>query len=182
MTETTRNPADNPEQKRQGIPLPAWLGRPGAVYLIRLAVTALVVWITLAFVIGVHLCHSQAGSPMIRDGDLCVTYRLSAPARGDVAVYRHGGEVFFGRVFGLANEKVTITAAAVMVDGFGIPDSDGYQTGQPEGQAFVCTVPQDCVFVLNDCRTDLSDSRTWGAIPLKDCEGSVIFLMRHRGF
>jgi signal peptidase I len=37
------------------------------------------------------------------------------------------------------------------------------------------------VFVLNEYRSDLSDSRTFGGIPLEEIQGTVVFTMRMRG-
>ena len=48
--------------------------------------------------------------------------------------------------------------------------------------AFPMTVPDGSVFVLSDNLSDINDSRTIGAIPLADCHGSVVFMMRRRGF
>ncbi|MGB4091828.1 MAG: S26 family signal peptidase [Ruminococcus flavefaciens] len=42
-------------------------------------------------------------------------------------------------------------------------------------------VPENCVFVLNDFRSDISDSRTCGGVPLEDVEGAGVFTMRMRG-
>jgi signal peptidase I len=52
-----------------------------------------------------------------------------------------------------------------------------------EGSAvsFPYKVPDNCVFVLNEYRSDLSDSRTFGGIPLEKIQGTVVFTMRMRG-
>ena len=62
MSEKTDKPAISPELRQKNtfrIHLPAWLGRPGAEFLIRTAATALAFWVVFTFVIGVHICHSQ---------------------------------------------------------------------------------------------------------------------------
>jgi signal peptidase I, bacterial type len=181
-TDQSQVSASSSGKKKPMIKLPEWLGKPGVEFLARVSATALVFWMILSFVIGVHICHVQSGQPMIKDGDLYVTFRLSSPARGDVVVYRHDGTISFGRVYALSGERVQITPQAVLADGFRQPDSEGYDTGLPDGSSFECTVPQDCVFVLNDNRDDLSDSRILGGIPLTECEGTVILLIRRRGF
>ena len=68
------------------------------------------------------------------------------------------------------------------VNDYGISENAVYPTS-PEGSAisYPYQVPENCVFVLNDFRSDLSDSRTYGGIPLEDVEGAVVFTMRMRG-
>ena len=57
VKEKTELPADPLQKRQRRIHLPVWLGRPGAEFLVRIAVTALAVWLLLTFVIGVHICH-----------------------------------------------------------------------------------------------------------------------------
>ena len=118
-TDQSQVSASSSGKKKPMINLPEWLGKPGVEFLVRVSATALVFWLILSFVIGVHICHA---------------------------------------------------------------DSEGYDTGLPNGSSFECTVPQDCVFVLNDNPNDLSDSRLLGGIPLTECERTVILLIRRRGF
>ena len=43
------------------------------------------------------------------------------------------------------------------------------------------TVPEGCLFLLNDCRTQGEDSRHFGGVPEKNVAGKVITLLRRRG-
>ena len=43
---------------------------------VRLGITALVIVLTLTFVLGVYVDHNNSSYPMIKDGDLCLTYKL----------------------------------------------------------------------------------------------------------
>lgn len=43
-------------------------------------------------------------------------------------------------------------------------------------------VPENSVFILNDFRNDTNDSRSFGAVPLKDVDGPILLSMRRRGF
>ena len=47
-----------------------------AEFFIKVAITALVVIILCTFVIGIHVNHSNSNYPMIKDGDLCVTFKI----------------------------------------------------------------------------------------------------------
>lgn len=150
-------------------------------FFIKVAVTVLVLCIVLTFIAGIHTCHTNSAYPTIRDGDLCVTYRLAELKQGTMIVYKHDGEVRFGRVIAFGSDKVEIKNDMVLVNDFGIYENVVYPTSA-EGSAvsYPYQVPENCVFVLNDHRSDISDSRTYGGIPLEDVEGAVVFTMRMR--
>lgn len=149
---------------------------------IKLAVTAFAVWAILTFVAGIYVNHTNSSYPMIKDGDLCLTYKIGEPQQGDVIAFGHGKDTKFGRVIARSGDKVEIMDDYIMVNGYGIFEQTVYPT-TAEGSAieYPYTVPKDSVFVLNDFRSDVSDSRTLGAISLSDCKGKVIFIMRRRG-
>lgn len=173
MTASERAPA--PKKKRSA-------KKQAAVFFIKVGVTALAVWILLTFVAGVHVCHENNAYPAIRDGEFCMTYRLAEPKAGAMIVYRQNGKARFGRVIAVSGEKVTIFNDYITVDDYGISENAVYPTS-PEGSAisYPYIVPDKCVFVMNDFRSDISDSRTFGGIPLDDVEGAVVFTMRMRG-
>ncbi|MBO4523818.1 MAG: signal peptidase I [Ruminococcus sp.] len=151
-------------------------------FLVKLLLTVLVVWGLLTFVAGIHICHDNSAYPFIRDGDLCLTYRLSTLKQGSMIVYKQDGKTKFGRVIAMSGDKVEIFNDYIMVNDYGISENAVYPTS-PEGSSisYPYSVPDDCVFVLNDFRSDISDSRTYGGIPLEDVEGTVVFTMRMRG-
>ncbi len=146
-----------------------------------MGITALVLLVVFNFIAGVHVCHTYSAYPTIRDGDFCLTYRLAEPKQGTMIVYDHDGEVKFGRVIAFAGDMVSIANDYVTVNGYGLSEKVVYPTTQ-EGSAisYPYEVPDNCVFVLNDYRSDISDSRTYGGIPLEDTEGAVVFTMRMR--
>ncbi|MDO4864798.1 MAG: S26 family signal peptidase, partial [Ruminococcus sp.] len=60
---------------------------------------------------------------------------------------------------------------------------DAVYPTKPDGAKidFPYTTPDNCVFVLSDFRSNITDSRTYGGIPLDDVKGKVVFVMRRRG-
>ena len=46
---------------------------------------------------------------------------------------------------------------------------------------FPYTVPEGTVFVLNDYRDDIQDSRVYGSIPMKQTRGKIVLVLRRRG-
>ncbi len=151
-------------------------------FFIRLGITAAAVTLLLVFVAGVYVNHTNSAYPMIKDGDLCLTYKLAELAPGDAVAYEQSGEMRFGRVVALESDTVEIRDDCIFVNGRAVLEDTVFPT-TAEGSAisYPYKVPKDSVFVLNDFRSDNSDSRTLGGIKLEDCRGKVVFIMRRRG-
>ena len=152
-------------------------------FFIKLGLTGLAVFLLLYFVCGVYICHDNASYPMIKDGDLCLTYRLAEVQQGDAVAYRSAdGTVRFGRVIACAGDSVELMNDYVTVNGYGVFEDTFYPTA-PAGTklTYPYTVPEGCVFILNDYRSDISDSRSAGGIAVSDLRGKVAFIMRRRG-
>ena len=47
-------------------------------FFLKIAVTILVVWALLTWVVRIDVCHDNSAYPMIKDGDFCLTYRLES--------------------------------------------------------------------------------------------------------
>ena len=151
-------------------------------FFIKIFVTALLLWCIFKFIAGIFICHTNSAYPTIRDGEFCLTYRLAELKQGTMIIYRHGGEVKFGRVIAFGGDKVEIFQDSISVNDYGISENVLYPTS-PEGSAisFPYIIPDNCIFVMNDYRSDISDSRTFGGIPLDEVQGAVVFTMRMRG-
>ena len=160
----TGSPAPKPGKKRtaKGYALS---------FFIKLGITALVLFIVFRFIAGIHICHTNSAYPAVRDGDFCLTYRLAKLRQGTMIVYRQNGEVRFGRVIAFGGDKVEIFNDFIAVNDYGISENVVCPTS-PEGSAvsYPYYVPDNCVFVLNEYRSDISDSRTCGGIPLDDVQ------------
>lgn len=149
---------------------------------VKVVLTAAAVWFLCTFIIGIHINHSYSSYPMIKDGDLCITYRLSKLKEGDEIAYNHDGEIKFGRIAAEAGNAVEIKNGCVTVDGYGILEDVVYPTTEEGSKiTYPYTVPDSSLFVLNDFRSDVLDSRSFGAVSLDDVEGKVVFVMRRRG-
>lgn len=150
--------------------------------LIKAGLTCFVLWILLAYIIAINVCHDNSSYPMIKDGDFCLTYRLAELRQGDVISYTSDGRIRFGRVIAFGGDTVDIKNDGVEVNGIHIAENVVYPTDNKGNVIqFPYQVANDCVFVLNDYRSDLTDSREWGGISLSDIQGAVVFIMRRRG-
>ena len=151
--------------------------------ILKLAVVAAILWAALTFVFGVFRLNGNAMYPALKDGDLCVTYRLEAYRSDDVVAYRADGQIRFGRIVGMAGDTVDGDEQGLMVNGVHRSEEIFYPTQMLEtGLKLPYTLEEGECLVLNDYREDLGDSRTYGPIREDDLEGKVIFIFRRRGF
>lgn len=151
-------------------------------FLIKAVLTAAVVWLLCTFVIGIYVNHRNASYPMIKDGDLCITYRLGAFREGEEIAYEYEDEIRFGRIVAMPWDVVEIRNGTVTVNGYNVIEDVVYSTTSEGSQiTYPYTVPENSVFVLNDYRDDVSDSRSFGAVSLDDTKGKVVFIIRRRG-
>ena len=153
-----------------------------AELLIKIGIFVLLLWILLNFIVMVSVCHDNSSYPMIKDGDFCLTYRLAEIRQGDEITYIKDDKIKIGRAVAFGGDTVDIKNNSVSVNGLNIAENVVYPTNsQGSDIEFPYKIPEDCVFVLNDYRSDLSDSRKYGGISLSDVKGVVVFIMRRRG-
>ena len=137
----------------------------------------------MIFVVGIYINHSDSSYPMIKDGDLCITYKLGTILRDDEIAYQKDGKIRFGRVVGMPGDVVEITEENLTVNGYGVYENAVYPTTAEGAKIeFPYTVPADSYFVLNDYRSDATDSRMYGGIPKSETKGKIFLLLRRRGF
>ena len=172
--ETSESPKKAEKPKRS-----AW--KALVKFLIKLAVVALLFWIALTYVFGVFRLVGNGMYPMLKDGDLCITYRLDPYYSQDVVAYRVGEEIHFGRIVARVGDTVNGDSTGLVING-----------GHPTEEIFYATQMLDTnldlpvrlgegeFVILNDHREDLEDSRTYGVIREEDLEGKVVFLFRRR--
>lgn len=139
----------------------------------------------LTFVLGVSVCHENAMFPAVRDGDLCITYRLRQPAYGDIVSYVAGGQRRYGRVVGRPGDVINIDPTGGYTVNGNIPYETIYYDTRADVSSNVtypCTVREGELFLLNDMRDDMNDSRHYGPIPMSDTDGSLTLLVRRRSW
>lgn len=149
----------------------------------KIVTTIVGVWLLLTYVCGVYVNHNNSSYPMIKDGDLCITYKRSEVVKGDVVAYKKGAKICFGRIIAKEGEEVDIRDGVVLVNGYNVVEDTVYETSVEESKIkYPYIVPQGKVFILNDFRKEVTDSRVLGGISEKDLCGELIFLIRRRGF
>ena len=99
-----------------------------------------------------------------------VTREWGTPEHGEVAAFTdHTGEIYVRRVVALEGETVSIANGKLYVNGLA-KDEPYVKSGAANMQEI--TVPQGCVFVLGDDRSDASDGQ---AVDLRSILGVVRF-------
>ncbi len=153
--------------------------------LIKISVTAALVWAVFTFVLGLSVHYGNNMFPAVHDGDLLVTYRLQKPFINAAVLYKLNGETRVGRVIALEGSVVDIHEnGSLTVNGVTPAEEVFYATYQADGApiTFPYTVESGKVFILNDFRSDTNDSRSFGAVSVKDLKGPMLFTVRRRNF
>ena len=157
--------------------------------LVRVAVLALAVWLIMTQCFLICQNSGQDMFPAMKDGDLCVIFRTGLMkavgehfTAGDIVAYRIEGERHFGRVVAIPGDTLQIdTKGYVTVNGVTESGEILYPTYTRGDLLNITYVQSDTVYVLGDYRTQTTDSRDYGPIPLAQVEGKVISILRRRG-
>lgn len=154
-------------------------------FLLKLCAAAIIGWAILTFVLGIYVVHGNDMYPALRDGDLCITWRLSEPGYGDIVAYDCDGVRRFGRVVGMPGDVIDIDDSGSYTLNGGVPDETVYYETRKDPeitQFYPSTVGDQGVFLMNDYRDSTADSRRFGTIPLTFTDGSVAILLRRRSW
>ena len=122
--------------------------------------------------------------------DLSGDYDLSQTIKaGDTYLWetaKSGGTYNIGcRADAKEGSEVNITDNGTLTVNGVLPSEEVYYPTLPAEDSEVkypYTVEKGKVFILNDFRTDVSDSRTFGAVDAGEIQGPLLLTMRRRGF
>lgn len=152
---------------------------------LKIAIFLILLLIMFLFVFGIYRCDDNMMAPAFKDGDLAVYYRLqNVYQSSDIVVVEKNREMQIRRIVAVSGDSVEITADGLKVNGYLQQESGIYMETLPytEGISFPLTVGEDEYFVLGDNRTNAKDSRIYGTVSKEEIKGTVITLLRHRGF
>ena len=162
-------------------PMPEWLA-----LLCKIAALALLLFLTLTFVMGVHVQEGNRMYPFLMDGDLLITYKLEGYRVGDVVAYRHPetGKTEISRIVAMGDAIIQVTDyGELLVNGVSPAERVFYPTAPLEGEnvEYPYTMRRGGYFVLDDYRTEGDDSRRFGQLLQEDLLGKVVYVFRRRG-
>jgi len=119
--------------------------------------------------------------PTFENGEYLIvdqlSYRLSEPQRGDVAIFRYPNDpskFFIKRIIGLPGETVTVedTTVRISIPGESRPLTlEEPYVNDNEFGSVTQTLDLDEFFVMGDNRNISFDSRSWGALQKEDIVG-----------
>ena len=157
---------------------------PLAKLLIKIAVLVIIVVIVLTWILGLHRMTGNNMFPFVKDGDLCIVYKLDDYTTGDVVLYRNDeGKMKLGRIVAVGGQSVDFPKdGGYTVDGYQPSEEITYQTFGADGVKYPIDVDDDEAFIMNDFRSDTDDSRQFGGVKKSDMDGKLLFLIRRRGF
>lgn len=157
---------------------------PLAKLLIKIAILTIIVVIVLTWILGLHRMTGNNMFPFVKDGDLCIVYKLDDYTTGDVVLYRNDeGKMKLGRITAVGGQSVDFPQeGGYTVDGYQPSEEITYQTFGADGVKYPIDVGDDEVFIMNDFRSDTDDSRQSGGVKKSDIDGKLLFLIRRRGF
>jgi signal peptidase I len=143
-------------------------------------VAAVLLLVTVALAAEPFAIPSESMAPTLRPGDHVlvdkVSYRLRAPRRGELAVFRapDTGTVALKRIVAVAGDRVAIEDG-VLVVGRQRPAEPYVDHRRTDSVYFgPVVVAPSSVFVLGDNRGDSHDSRDFGAVPTRALIGRVL--------
>ena len=153
---------------------------------VQLLVRVLLVLLCGLFVFGVCFSvsrmHGTDMFPAFKDGDLLIGYRLMRNySKGDAVLFERDGEECVGRIAAFGGDIVEVNeTGAVYVNGTAQSGEIIYSTYPVKGIEYPYKVPPDSVFILCDYRTNCTDSRVYGAVPLQNVQAKILTILRRR--
>ena len=176
----SRAPAEKAGQARRK-PMPPWLA-----LLCKMAALALLLFLALTFVMGIHVQEGNRMYPFLMDGDLLITYKLEDYRVGDVVAYRHPetGKTEISRIVAIGDNIIQVTEyGELLINGVSPAERVFYPTAPLEGENVEdpYTLRRGGYFVLDDYRTEGDDSRRFGQLLQEELLGKVVYVFRRRG-
>ena len=146
------------------------------VEIIRFTIIALLIVIPIRiFVAQPFIVQGASMEPTFETGQYLIvdqlSYRLEAPARGDVIVFRYPKDpkkFFIKRIIGLPGETITIDRTTVSVTNSQNPNGfvldEPYIDSMNPDTLLTQELGENEYFVMGDNRDASSDSRVWGTL------------------
>lgn len=155
-------------------------------FFLKIMVIAAIIYVVLTYVMTFHRMAGNNMFPSVKDGDLCIFYKLDDCHLSDVVLYTdEHGKQHMGRVVAVGGQEVDFPEqGGYFVNEYQPTEEITYQTFREENSdvKYPLTVEDQCFFVMNDFRTDTEDSRVYGTIHSDQIDGKLIFVLRRRGF
>lgn len=155
-------------------------------FLMKICLWGVAFFVVLTYVIGFYRATGNSMFPSIKDGDLCILYKIEESHTNDIVLYKTSdGKERLGRIVAVGDQKVNFPEeGGYTVNDYQPAEEITYETyrAKKSDMKYPITLEKDEYFILNDYRSDTSDSREYGVVKKEDIEGKLIFILRRRGF
>ena len=145
-------------------------------------IAALIALVIRGFIFEPFLVDGPSMEPTLFTGEWLfvskIAYRFGEVKRGDVIVFRYPlnpSKDYVKRCVAVAGDTVELRLGRLYVNGQLVEESQIRYPGLYNMKAV--TVPEGCVFVLGDHRTNSEDSRYFGPINVRDIKGKAEFIL-----
>lgn len=152
--------------------------------LTKIGLVLALVYVMFFIIFGIARMSDQSMFPALKDGDLCLYYRLYDDLEaGDVVIVDKNGEETIRRIIAMPGDKVTIGDHGLEINGYVQQEAQIYTNtlAYKEGIEFPITLGEGEYFVLADMRPNAKDSRIYGPVTKDDIKGIVMSVLRRRG-
>lgn len=154
--------------------------------LVKTAVFFAALAVVFTWILGLYRMEGNNMFPSVKDGDLCITYKLEEYLINDVVLYRDDENEFrLGRIIAVEGQTVDFPEnGGYLVNGYQPLEEILYQTfaGETKNVKYPLKIKKGTYFILNDFRSDTQDSRNFGTVEESQLCGKLIFVLRRRGF
>lgn len=152
------------------------------LFLVRLSLTAVLLWVLFAKVFLITQAPDNSMFPAVKHGDLLIAFRLQKDMeKNEIAVCTVDGKRTVLRILARENDTVKITEDGILsVNGSVQTGEILFPTIPADGKETELRIPEGHVFVLGDYRIEAEDSRSFGPLPADQIEGIVITLLRRQ--
>lgn len=151
----------------------------------RIFIFLFILWIMFFQIFGIMRCEDSMMEPAFHNGDLVIYDRMQRSYDiEDTIVIKKDGKLQVMRIIAAQGDKVDMTKDGIKINGYlqRQNEMDTKTFPYKEGIKFPITVQKDEFFVLGDNREYSTDSRIYGTVKKSEIKGSVITLLRRRGF
>ena len=148
--------------------------------LVGLVMLFIVAVIAFRFVAGISIVKGDSMLPTLQDGEWTAYVRLVPEyERGDIVNVRMpSGEYYVKRIIAVGGDVVDVKDGKLCVNGQVLdePYTKGETKIPDKGIKVPYTVEPGKVFVVGDNREVSVDSRTFGAVLIKEVQGKLLFI------